>query len=147
MTRSDVEAVDARDQGAAIDSGFEAACADMGLDVARTQGLAKVARARLIEFRKIAGEMVPARPAAEVTETPEKPYFQGQSWHLPPKGNPAPLPAPGTTRLGNGGGTGNFATKPAAKPAPVALKPWAPPVPVPPIIPVNPEPSTAVAIH
>lgn len=49
-----VAAADERDQAAAIERGFEAACADMGLDWTRAEALAKVAKARLAEFKKVA---------------------------------------------------------------------------------------------
>ena len=101
-----VAVVDARDQAAAIEQGFEDACADMGLDWAHTAGLAKVARERLAEFKKVAGE----------TRPPSVPNY--------PFVNPAPQPLKPGNRLGNVG----------APKAPPALKPWAPPVPVPPTV-------------
>ena len=129
-----VAAADARDHAAAIEAGFEDACADMGLSRPVAEGLAKVARARLAEFRKVAAEMVPARPPAVVTEgaPPVVPNY--------PFVNPEPQPLKPGNRIGNVG-----APKAALPPV---LKPWAPPVPVPPMVtipPKQPAAPTAVA--
>lgn len=116
-----VAAADARDHAAAIEAGFEDACADMGLSRPVAEGLAKVARERLREFKKVAGETIPA--------VPNYPFV-----------NPAPQPLKPGNRIGNVG-------VPKVAPAP-ALKPWAPPVPVPPMVTIpakQPVAPTAVA--
>ncbi|HPS78657.1 MAG TPA: hypothetical protein PLS53_10925, partial [Thermoanaerobaculaceae bacterium] len=105
-----------------IEAGFEDACADMGLSRPVAEGLAKVARARLAEFKKVAGETIPA--------VPNYPFV-----------NPAPQPLKPGNRLGNVGA-------PKAPAAPPALKPWVPPVPVPPMVTIpakQPVAPTAVA--
>lgn len=119
-----VAAADARDHAAAIEAGFEDACADMGLSRPVAEGLAKVARARLAEFKKVAGE--------SLLVVPNYPFV-----------NPEPQPLKPGNRIGNVGA-------PKAAPAP-ALKPWTPPVPVPPMVtipakqPAQPVAPTAVA--
>ena len=91
-----VAAADARDQAAAIDAGFEQACADMKLDQPHTEALAKVARARLAEFAKIANGL-PGAGTVPPSPAPVAPKALPAVPVMPVPAPPKAVPTPGAT--------------------------------------------------